>query len=406
MKNLIFFDSDVRRSLLPLTYTRPVSEIRIGILTLREKWEYWLGGKGSFITQDYLSDKYPLSISERNYILNGSVLPNAYLLDFIQRLEDNEAMLSNGELIAARIDRIQLDFLIDGEDIDDLQGYEVDASNFKRIESLADIVRYNAQEIALDFALITRKRSSQPLSPSNRTFGKGQIFIEEGARVEGATLNSSDGPIYIGAHAEVMEGALIRGSFALGAGSVVRMGTRIYSGTSIGPHCKVAGELSNSVLFGYSNKAHDGFLGDSVIGEWCNLGADTNVSNLKNNYESVKLWNYATERFEPTDMQFCGLIMGDHAKCGINTMFNTGTVVGVGANIFGAGYPRNFIPSFAWGGSGSFTTFRTDKAFETAEKVMNRRKKTFSVEDRLIFLRVFEDSAVYRRWEKPTNPKA
>lgn len=406
MKNLIFFDSDVRRSLLPLTYTRPVSEIRIGILTLREKWEYWLGGKGSFITQDYLSDKYPLSISERNYILNGSVLPNAYLLDFIQRLDDNEAMLSNGELIAARIDRIQLDFLIDGEDIDDLQGYEVDASNFKRIESLADIVRYNAQEIALDFALITRKRSSQPLSPSNRTFGKGQIFIEEGARIEGATLNTSDGPIYIGAHAEVMEGALIRGSFALGAGSVVRMGTRIYSGTSIGPHCKVAGELSNSVLFGYSNKAHDGFLGDSVIGEWCNLGADTNVSNLKNNYESVKLWNYATERFEPTDMQFCGLIMGDHAKCGINTMFNTGTVVGVGANVFGAGYPRNFIPSFAWGGSGGFTTFRTDKAFETAEKVMNRRKKTFNVEDRLIFLRVFEDSAVFRRWEKPTNPKA
>lgn len=404
MKNLIFFDSETRRHLLPLTYTRPVSELRVGILTLREKWEYWLGGKGSFITQDYLSDKYPLTISERNYIINAAVFPNTYLCDYLRRLDDNEAILCKGELIAARIDSTQLDFLMDGEDVDDLQGYEIDASTFRRIESLADIVRYNAQEISLDFALITRNRSSQPLSSSNRVFGKGSIFLEEGARVEGATLNASEGPIYIGAHAEVMEGSLIRGSFALGAHSTVRMGARIYSGTSVGPHCKVAGELSNSVLFGYSNKAHDGFLGDSVIGEWCNLGADTNVSNLKNNYESVKLWNYATERFEPTDMQFCGLIMGDHSKTGINTMFNTGTVVGVSANIFGDGYPRNFIPSFAWGGSSGFTTFKTDKAFETAEKVMNRRKKTFSVEDRIIFLRVFEDSAVYRRWEKPTKP--
>ena len=230
--------------------------------------------------------------------------------------------------------------------------------------------------------------------------GAEQVFLEEGAVVEGATLNARTGPIYIGKDAEVMEGALIRGPFALCEHGTVKMGAKIYGGTTIGPWSKAGGEIGNSVLLAYSNKGHDGYLGHAYLGEWCNLGADTNNSNLKNNYAEVKLWDYATERFELTGTQFCGLIMGDHSKCGINTMFNTGTVVGVSANIFGSGFPRNFIPSFSWGGAGGFTTYSTEKAFETAELVMTRRQQQLSAEDRIILLRIFEDTAKYRRWEK------
>ncbi|RMD70422.1 MAG: glucose-1-phosphate thymidylyltransferase, partial [Bacteroidetes bacterium] len=269
-----------------------------------------------------------------------------------------------------------------------------------QVRQLWDIFLLNDRAIRLDFELLTHGRRSQPLSASNTVIGEGPVFVEEGAVVEGATLNATDGPIYIGAHAQVMEGALLRGSLAICDHAVIKMGAKVYGGTTIGPWCKVGGEVQNVVFFGYSNKAHDGYLGNSVIGEWCNLGADTNCSNLKNDYGEVKLWSYEKEGFVRTGQQFCGLFLGDHSKCGINTMFNTGTVVGVSANIFGAGYPRNFVPSFAWGGPAGWSTYRFDKAIATAERVMARRKVPLTPEDRLILMKVFEESARFRHWEK------
>ncbi|MCB0624090.1 MAG: GlmU family protein [Saprospiraceae bacterium] len=400
MKNLILFDSDVRDHLLPLTFTRPVGELRVGILTICEKWERWLGGKASYITQDYLADKYPIVISDQNYVINAAVLPTKQLCHVIEQLSANEALLSQGELIAARLDEYQFTRLMNDDDIGELAGFEGDPTMLVKIDQLADLFSLNEQAIRDDFDLLTAGRVSQPLGETNLVLGAEQVFLEEGAVVEGATLNARTGPIYIGKDAEVMEGALIRGPFALCEHGTVKMGAKIYGGTTIGPWSKAGGEIGNSVLLAYSNKGHDGYLGHAYLGEWCNLGADTNNSNLKNNYAEVKLWDYATERFELTGTQFCGLIMGDHSKCGINTMFNTGTVVGVSANIFGSGFPRNFIPSFSWGGAGGFTTYSTEKAFETAELVMTRRQQQLSAEDRIILLRIFEDTAKYRRWEK------
>ncbi|MBK7334689.1 MAG: GlmU family protein [Saprospirales bacterium] len=399
MKNLILFDSDVRDQLLPFTYTRPVGEIRIGILTIREKWEKWLNGKGSYITQEYLSDKFPIRIQKENFVINAAILPNRPLCHLIEQLEINEALLWKGDLVAAKFNQEQFTRLMRNEDLEELSGVNLEGAEFTHVGSLSDLFRYNDQELRNDYQLLTEGRKSQPLSPSNRVLGE-DIFLEEGARVEFATLNASEGPIYIGKDAEVMEGAMVRGGLALCDHSQLKMGAKIYGATTIGPWCKVGGEVHNSVFFGYANKAHDGFLGNSVIGEWCNIGADSNNSNLKNNYEEVRLWNYASGKFEPTGTQFCGLFMGDHSKCGINTMFNTGTVVGVSSNIFGHGFPRQFIPSFSWGGASGFMTYKTDKAFETAERVMDRRHLKFEATDRLILLRVFEDSAKYRPWEK------
>jgi UDP-N-acetylglucosamine diphosphorylase/glucosamine-1-phosphate N-acetyltransferase len=400
MENIILFDNETRDNLLPFTYTRPVCEIRVGILTIREKWEHWLNGKASFITQDYLSQKYDITIADKNYIINGSVLPTLELFRMIDGMRNNEALLKDGELIVAKLDNKQFEVLMEDDEIEELAGYEVGDVKLLKINNLWDIYKINEEALKLDFQLLTKGKTSQPISATNQVLGKENIFIEEGATVECATLNAQTGPIYIGKNAQIMEGAMVRGPLAMCENAVLKMGAKIYGATTLGPYCKVGGEVNNSVFFGYSNKGHDGFLGNSVIGEWCNLGADSNNSNLKNNYTEVKLWNYKTEKFEKTGQQFCGLIMGDHSKCGINTMFNTGTVVGVSANIFGSGFPRNFVPSFAWGGASGYSTFKTDKAFETAEAMMARRGKEFETIDRVIMLKVFEDTAKYRRWEK------
>ncbi len=400
MANIILFDNEIREQLLPLTYTRPVCEIRIGILTIREKWERWMNAKVSYITQDYLAEKYPIDIEAENYLINGSVLPSEQLCKLIRQMDFGEAFLSGEELIAVKLDDEQLENLIYEDDFGEIKGIDLEDTDFLKINHLWDIFSKNDEALRDDFQLLTRGRQSQPLSPTNRCIGEEQIFIEEGAKVEFAILNASTGPIYIGKNAEVMEGCIIRGGLAMCEGAILKMGARIYGPTTLGPYCKVGGEVNNSVLFGYSNKAHDGFLGNSVLGEWCNLGADTNNSNLKNNYEEVKLWNYPAERFLLTGLQFCGLIMGDHSKSGINSMFNTGTVVGVCSNIFGDGFPRNFIPSFAWGGAAGFQTFKVEKAYEAMERMMARRNKAFEIQDRLIILRVYEDSAKYRVWEK------
>ena len=246
--------------------------------------------------------------------------------------------------------------------------------------------------------MITKNRKSQPIPAGVNTVNQENIFLEEGAKLTFCTLNASTGPIYIGKDAEIMEGCIVRGALAMCDNSVLKLGAKIYGATTIGPHSKVGGEVNNSVLMGYSNKGHDGFLGNSVLGEWCNLGADTNNSNLKNNYAEVRLWDYNTGRFAKTGLQFCGLMMGDHSKCGINTMFNTGTVVGVSANIFGSGFPRNFIPSFSWGGASGFTVYKTNKVFEVANEVMKRRKISFDDIEKRILENVYELTKQYRNY--------
>ena len=345
----------------------------------------------SYITQEYLIDKYPIDISNDNLLINGTLLPNPKIAKLIIGLNQNEAILSNGELIAARLNEKQFNLLNSEEPINEINGMEIGRNDgYVKINNLWDIFQFNGEEIKSDFDLLTKNRPSQELSDSNRVIGNHQIFLEEGAKVECSILNTTGGPIYIGKDAEVMEGSIIRGPFALCENGVVKMGAKIYGDTTLGPYCKAGGELNNVVMSGYSSKGHDGFLGNSVVGEWCNFGADSNNSNLKNNYAEVKLWDYQENRFQSTGLQFCGLIMGDHSKCGINTMFNTGTVIGVNCNIYGAGFPRNFVPSFSWGGSGGYKLYQFDKAIETATKVMARRGKEMDEEERGILEYVFK----------------
>lgn len=389
--NYILFDGPFRNNLLPFTFTRPVADIRVGILTIREKWETYLGFTTTTITEDYLADKFPMVEMDENVMINASYLPNSELIEMVKNLEENQAIFKNEDVIAF--------FTKNAQDDIDFATFEAIEYNEEiiKIEHTWDIFAKNGQALEEDFELLTQGRRSQPIPSSNNVILGQNIFIEEGAKLEFTTLNASTGSIYIGKDAEIMEGSIIRGPFALCEHATVKLGAKIYGPTTVGPYSKVGGEVNNSVIFGYSNKGHDGFLGNSVLGEWCNLGADTNNSNLKNNYAEVRLWDYNTETFARTGLQFCGLMMGDHSKCGINTMFNTGTVVGVSANIFGSGFPRNFIPSFSWGGNGGFTTYLTQKAFEVAQVVMSRRDIELTEIDKAILEHVFEETKKFRR---------
>lgn len=389
--NYILFDGPTRNALLPFTFTRPVADLRIGILTIREKWEKYLGNTTTTITEEYLSEKYPMVELDENILINAAFLPTEELAEMVLSLEPNQAIFKEGEVVAFFTQETQDEVDFDTYDIIEFTGDSLSIAN------TWDIFQKNDAAIREDFELLTEGRTSQPIPASVNTISPENIFIEEGAKLEFVTLNASTGPIYIGKNAEIMENSVIRGPFALCEGGQVKLGTKVYGATTVGPFSRIGGEVSNSVLLGYSNKGHDGFLGNSVLGEWCNLGADTNNSNLKNNYEEVKLWSYETEGFAKTGLQFCGLMMGDHSKCGINTMFNTGTVVGVSANIFGAGFPRNFVPSFSWGGASGFTTYITKKAFETARIVMSRRNVEFSEQDAKILEHVFEETKKYRK---------
>ena len=389
--NYILFDGAVRNQLLPFTFTRPVADIRVGILTIREKWEKFLGSTTTTVTEEYLSDKFPMVELEQNVLINASFCPSENLVPLIKNLQENQAIFYNDEPLAfyAKEDQ-EIDF-----DAFTITQYTDD--DVLRIENTWDIFEKNHQAIKRDYDVLTQGRTSEAIPQTTIAFNPEHIFIEKGAKVMCASLNATDGPIYIGEDTVLMEGATIQGPFALCEHSSVKMGAKIYGGTTIGPHCKVGGEVANSVMMGFSNKGHDGYMGNSVLGHWCNLGADTNTSNLKNNYAQVRLWDYDTERFAKTGTQFCGLMMGDHSKCGINTMFNTGTVVGVSANIFGAGYPRNFIPSFTWGGSSGMETYNTTKAFEVAAVVMARRGLEFDTQEEAILNEVFEISKQWRR---------
>lgn len=388
--NYILFDGTVRNALLPFTFTRPVADIRIGILTIREKWENYLGSTTTSVTEEYLMDKFPMVEMEENVMINASFLPNATLVDLIQNLKAKQAIVFEEEIVAF--------YTQDTQEEVDFDQYELLSfeNELVRIANTWDIFAKNDRAIRDDFELLTMDRTSQPIPKSVNVIAPENIFIEEGAQLAFVTLNASTGPIYIGKNSEIMEGSVIRGPFALCESGRVKLATKVYGATTVGPHSVIGGEVNNSVLFGYSNKGHDGFLGNSVLGEWCNIGADSNNSNLKNNYEEVRLWSYETEGFAKTGLQFCGLMMGDHSKCGINTMFNTGTVVGVSANIFGAGFPRNFVPSFSWGGAAGFSSYLTQKAFQTAKIVMARRNVVFTDQDAAILTHVFEETKKFR----------
>jgi UDP-N-acetylglucosamine diphosphorylase/glucosamine-1-phosphate N-acetyltransferase len=383
------FDDSAWLSLRPLTFTRPVADLRIGILTIAQKWSKYLNADTGFLTQPYLSAKYPAD-KHASYNINGSVCPDAGLAEAINSLKVGEALYKQNILIAyppdsatgrmpdAVLDRIEYN----GE--------------FIKISYPEDIFKLNDVELRKDFQLLTAGRTSAQLSSTN-TFIGDQIFVEEGVEAECSTFNTKFGPIYLGKNAEVWEGCNVRGSFALCENSQLKMGTKIYGQTTIGPFCRVGGEINNAVVWGYSSKGHEGYLGNSVLGQWCNIGADSNNSNLKNNYAEVKLWDYEMERFRKTGLQFCGLIMADHAKCAINTMFNTGTVAGVSANIFGAGFPRNFIADFSWGGSHGYEVYSLKKMFETAEKVYARRDMEFDKLEQDILTEVFNVTSIHRK---------
>lgn len=386
MKNIILFDKEETRiNLLPLTYTRPISELRVGIGTLRDKWERFILGCYSWLTEEYLSKKFPVEYGSGNSLFIASdIIPDKEFAIMADSLLPGEGYASGGDILAFFGTQEQFE----SAKPENLTPYE---GNADRIKFLYDIFLLNGKYISADFKLMTEGRKSLEISRSNTVIGNPDlVFIEEGAYVEGAFLNTNDGPIYIGKNAEVMEGSSLRGPIAVCEHSVVNMGTRIYNDTTIGPWCKVGGELRNVVMLGYSNKAHDGFLGNAVIGEWCNLGAGCTASNLKNDYTEIKLWNYNARRFARTGLQFCGLMMGDHSKAGINTMFNTATVLGVGVNVYGSGYQRNFLASFSEGSRAGFNDVPMQKFFEIAERVMNRRGIELTDIDRDIFLHINE----------------
>ncbi|MGX7687506.1 GlmU family protein [Flectobacillus roseus] len=389
MNYIIFDDSSIRAILLPLTFVRPVSEIRFGIDTITEKWQSYLDNTVSFATQDYLQEKYPLQLQSDNIFINGAVCPNPALLEAIQGLSSGQLLSFEGVTLAYRATTL-LDTL------DTIEVIEWDGAA-TIIRQLTDIFLLNGEQIKADFARITHGRTSQPITDRfTAVYNESQIFVEEGVNIKAATLNAEKGPIYLGKGVIIMEGAKIQGPFAILEGSVVNLDGKMRPNTTIGPGCKVGGEVSNVVIFGNSNKGHEGFMGNSVIAEWCNWGADTNNSNLKNDYSKVELWSYVTNRFENSGLQFAGLIMGDHSKCGINTMFNTGTVVGINCNIFGADFQPKHIPSFAWGGSAGFKTYHLRKANQVARAVLERRGRVFEGIEENILKAVFEQTEAHR----------
>ncbi|WCT10846.1 putative sugar nucleotidyl transferase [Mucilaginibacter jinjuensis] len=390
---IILFDDNASQTLLPLTYTRPVANLRIGILTIAEKWAKYLNTGYSYHTRDYLQAKFPIEISEENIFINGSFCPDEYLLESIDKLQNGEALKYNGLLVAVKLNSTDAKSF----NVDQDFGRTVDHTHTPvSITHPEEIFRKNDIELRKDFQLLTKGRTSATISTTNTIIGE-DFFAEDSATAECSTFNTKNGPIYLGNNADVWEGTHIRGAFALCDNSQVKMGAKIYGATTIGPFSRVGGEINNSIIWGYSSKGHEGYLGNSVMGEWCNIGADSNNSNLKNNYAEVKLWDYTTEHFRKTGLQFCGLIMADHAKCGINTMFNTGTVVGVSANVFGAGYPHNFIPDFSWGGASGFEVYSLNKMLETTQKVFDRREhRSFDQVEQDILAYVFELTADYR----------
>ena len=394
--NIIFFDREISQNLWPLTFTRPVSELKVGILRLREKWSKRINGDYSWSTSDYLQKKYPLKIENQNLLINASVCATDELAEKVLALPEGVGLQQRGNAIAFCLSKPAAENWINEKRVG-IKWMEFEG-NLSSIKNTWDIHNQNEVQLKQDFNLITKNREFQPLSKTNQLIGAQNIFVEKGAKIEYAMINAEAGPVYIGHHATIQEGALIRGPFALCEHAQVNMGSKIYGATTVGSYSKIGGEVAQSVIQDYSNKGHDGFLGHSVIGEWCNLGAGTNVSNLKNTYEKVRVWSYAENRFVKTGLQFSGLIMGDHSKAGISTMFNTGTVVGTACHIHGTGFPRQFVPSFSDGGASGYKLHQLESIYNIAEKAMLRRGVKLTETDREILKHVFELSAAYRKF--------
>jgi UDP-N-acetylglucosamine diphosphorylase/glucosamine-1-phosphate N-acetyltransferase len=396
-QNYVLFDGEERISLLPFTYTRSIADIRIGILPIREKWALALPSTPEIRAHAHLESKYPFSPKGNAVYISASLLPDSAVAAAVMGLPAGSVLISKEGRVLALHPQQPVTTLNHLYMLSKTLPKQVFEAPVQQLQYPWDIFRYNGDQIRSDIALMNLQANGHLLEGDNKVLHPERIFVAPGAKVTWSMLNASDGPIYLGPDSEVMEGCIIKGPFALGEHAQLKMGAKIYGDTSIGPYCKAGGEIGNSVLMGYSNKGHDGYLGNSVLGEWCNLGADTNNSNLKNNYSTVKAWSYAAGKEISTGLQFCGLIMGDHSKCGINTMFNTGTVVGVSANIYGGGFPPKFIPSFAWGGAEGFQVYEFDKAIETAERVMARRKIELTDIDKQILWQVYEDSNSLRK---------
>ncbi|NEN24684.1 glucose-1-phosphate thymidylyltransferase [Cryomorpha ignava] len=390
------------RNLLPLTFAKPLSHLLIGIDTIAEKWERHLNVVPGVLPPQYLREAFPANSDSEIIFINSAVIPTPSLAEAVTKLKPGQVLTHRGIFIAAPTGNNSLDDLAARIE----KGESFSFSNFGQdevffneptviLESPADIFAQNDAILRQDFQEITKKFKTTNF-PNHIITSGFDIFIHPEAKVHHCVLNATTGPIYIGKGAVIMEGSLVRGPFAIGESSTLKMGAKVYGATSIGKHCKVGGEVNNVVINDYSNKGHDGFLGNSVIGSWCNLGADTNTSNLKNNYGEIKVWNYETETLENTGRQFHGLIMGDHSKAGINTMFNTGTVVGMCANIFDGGFPPKFTPSFSWGGAQGFETFKIEKAFEASQAMMERRNVHFGKPEADIFRFVFEYDSKFK----------
>jgi UDP-N-acetylglucosamine diphosphorylase/glucosamine-1-phosphate N-acetyltransferase len=393
--NYILFDDASRYTLLPFTHTRPVADIRCGILTMRERWEKLLGAITSTLTEDYLQTVFPGENGNNNVYINGAVFGSEALADAIKALQPNESLASGDIVIAARTEKA----IAFGDWNAAVKEFKTNAwtEEIMKLQHIWDIFSLNEKAIKQDFQLLTQGRTSQPLPDDIHVTGKEHIFLEEGAKINaGCIINATTGPVYLAKDAEILEGSMIRGALALGEHAVIKMGAKVYGATTIGEGCKVGGEISNVVFFANSNKGHDGYLGNAVIGEWCNLGADTNCSNLKNNYDFIKIWDEHRNKSIQSGLQFCGLLMGDHSKCGINTMFNTGTVVGVSANIFGGNFPEKFIPSFCWGGSEGMTTYDFNRALDTANRMMGRRSKELSPAEVAMYQHIFNHTQSQR----------
>lgn len=389
--NYILLDTAVRNQLLPFTHTRPVADIRCGIMTMRERWDLLLNNKSSTLTIAYLQEVYPCIKNGDSIVIDGSIFATPQLAEAILQLKPNEQLKQGNLFIAANIassEKLNIDNW--QQIIDSFTIIQFNNTLFS-LNRIWDIFTQNERAIKEDFKLLTAGKKSLAIPEYVTAIDAEQIFIAEGAVVNPCIINASKGPVYIDTGAEIMEGCMLRGPIALGKNAVLKMGTKVYGATTIGEGCKVGGEVSNVVFFANSNKGHDGFLGNAVIGEWCNLGADTNCSNLKNNYDIVKIWDEQENKLVNTGLQFCGLMMGDHSKSGINTMFNTGTVVGVSSNVFGSNFPDKFVPSFSWGAAGETVVYDFEKAMETAGRMMERRGLKLNESEKKMYLYIFDN---------------
>ncbi|WP_185873775.1 putative sugar nucleotidyl transferase [Blattabacterium cuenoti] len=387
MDYFILYDGNIEwKNLLPITFTRPISEIRLGIFTIRERWEKYMGGKALIYTKKFLSKKYSfgLDLKKKDILknilfINSSFIPNKKLIQVIFDLKENEAIFFKEKMIA-----IKLSYFYYKKNFQKIKKYKkiYHINKVIYIQYPWDIFINNESVLKQDYTILTKGKSSFNVFGNNHLLYKEKIFLEENIYAENIVLNAKIGPIYIEKGVKIMEGSMIRGPVAICKKSILNMGTKIYGSTTIGPFCKVGGEIKNSVIFSYSNKAHDGFLGNTILGEWCNIGAGTNISNLRNDYSKVTVWNYEKKDFFPIDIQFFGIIMGDYSKSSINTQFNTATIVGVNTNIFGYGFPPRYIPSFSFGGIQNKKVISFQKVCDTAEIMMKRRNVFFSFLDK------------------------